>query len=32
MLRTELAQVNQADFGTARLPEAEAEDSVQTEG
>ena len=32
MLRTELAQFNQADFGTARLPEAEAEDSVQTEG
>ena len=32
MLRTELAQFNQADFGTARLPEAEAEDSVQKDG
>ena len=27
-----LAEVHQADFGTARLPEAEAEDSVQKEG
>ena len=26
------AEVHQADFGTARLPEAEAEDSVQTVG
>jgi hypothetical protein len=35
MLRTtsmKLAEVHQADFGTARLPEAEAEDSVQKEG
>ena len=27
-----LAEVHQADFGTVRLPEAEAEDSVQKEG
>jgi signal transduction histidine kinase len=27
-----LAKVHQADFGTARLPEAEAEDAVQKEG
>jgi hypothetical protein len=27
-----LAEVHQADFGTARLPEAEAEDSVEKEG
>src|SRR5258708_39780082 len=31
MLRTELAQVNQADFGTAPLPDAAAEDSVKKE-
>src|SRR6267142_5887907 len=32
MLRTELAQFNQADVGTVPLPEAEAEDSVQKDG
>src|SRR5260370_8456267 len=31
MLRTELAQVDQAAFGTAALPDAAAEDSVKKE-
>src|SRR6476660_4744363 len=31
MLRTELAQVDQADFGTAPLPDAAAEDSIKKE-